>query len=290
MRHGRGRTERPIDRIDHVEVRFDSLDGLRLAGTVALPSQAPIGSVVLLHGNGSDRNEMGLFSRLADALGRAGIVSLRFDLRGHGASEGRQEDRTLSAHLNDVRAALGELRDRSAAPWTGLVATSFSGGVASWYAAHRPGEVSRLVLLNPQLDHKRRFIDDHAGWVDDRLDLEHTRRLNDQGYLDRSGGVRFGRALLNEVFWMRAQTILPLIETPTLLLHGTMDQHVAVESSRAAARRIPDALLVELEGAAHGFAAPGDDEFSDPRTRTWQSQAIDQVVAWLARGPAPGES
>ena len=237
---------------------------------------------MLLHGNGTDRDEMGLFARLADAVGRAGITSIRFDLRGHGASEGRQEDRTLSAHLNDVSAALAELRNRSATAWAGLVATSFSGGVASWYAAHRPAEISRLVLLNPQLDHKRRFIDDKVGWVNDRLDREHAQQLNDKGYLDHSSSVRLGRALLNEVFWMRAKTIMPLIETPTLLLHGTSDQHVAVESSRAAARRIPDAELVEFDGAAHGFAVPGDDDFSDPQTLEWQSQAIEKVVTWLA--------
>lgn len=83
---------------------------------------------------------------------------------------------------------------------------------------------------------------------------------------------------------MRAQTILPRIETPTLLLHGTADRHVAVESSRAAVQRIPNAELMEFEGAAHGFAVPGDDDLSDPRTREWQSRAIEKVVTWLGQG------
>ncbi|MEU1341276.1 hypothetical protein [Streptomyces sp. NPDC005827] len=33
---------------------------------------------------------------MASALGEAGVASLRFDLRGHGDSEGRQEELTLS--------------------------------------------------------------------------------------------------------------------------------------------------------------------------------------------------
>lgn len=140
-----------------VDVDFRALDGLhlRLAGTVTVPKERAA-SVVLLHGNGTDREELGLFTRLAVALGSAGIPSIRFDVRGRGASEGCQEDRTLSAHLNDVHAALAQVRSITGTVSAGLVATSFSGGVAGWYAAHRPEEVWRLVLLNPQLDHKRR--------------------------------------------------------------------------------------------------------------------------------------
>ncbi|MFD6224362.1 hypothetical protein [Nocardia asteroides] len=38
---------------------------------------------------------LGFFTRLAAGLANAGVASLRFDLRGHGGSEGRQEELTL---------------------------------------------------------------------------------------------------------------------------------------------------------------------------------------------------
>jgi hypothetical protein len=40
------------------------------------------------------------FIRLADGLGEAGVASLQFDQRGHGDSEGRQEELMLATSLN----------------------------------------------------------------------------------------------------------------------------------------------------------------------------------------------
>ena len=43
-----------------------------------------------------------------------------------------------------------------------LLGASFSGGVCAYYAAKRAAEIDRLVLLNPQLDYKKRTIDSRA--------------------------------------------------------------------------------------------------------------------------------
>jgi alpha-beta hydrolase superfamily lysophospholipase len=80
-----------------------TLDGLHLAGSLVTPGSAADRAVVLVHGGGVTREEGGFFTRLAAGLAEAGVVSLRFDLRGHGESEGGQEERTLAAHLNDIR-------------------------------------------------------------------------------------------------------------------------------------------------------------------------------------------
>jgi len=71
-------------------------DGLRLAGTLVQPDVSTAKGVVLVHGGGVTRDEAGFFTRLANGLAAAGVASLRFDLRGHGQSEGRQEDLTLA--------------------------------------------------------------------------------------------------------------------------------------------------------------------------------------------------
>lgn len=137
--------------------RLRTLDGLHLAGTFVSPDTAADQAVVLVHGGGVTREEGGFFTRLATGLSEAGVASLRFDLRGHGDSEGQQEDLTLSAILNDIRVALAWLR-AAGIERLSLLGASFSGGVCAYYAARRAGEVDRLVLLNPQLKDRKSVV------------------------------------------------------------------------------------------------------------------------------------
>jgi uncharacterized protein len=77
--------------------------------------------VVLVHGGGVTREEGGFFTRLAAGLGEAGVASPRFDLRGHGESEGRQEELTLAAILNDILASVRLATASGQAPVVTLV-------------------------------------------------------------------------------------------------------------------------------------------------------------------------
>lgn len=177
-----------------------TLDGLQLTATLTTPESPSGHGVVLVHGAGVTREEGGFFTRLAEGLAAAGVASLRYDLRGHGASEGRQEEVTLSAHLNDIRVALARVCEATGAANMSLLGTSFGGGLVAYYAAKQPGDLARLVLLNPQLDYKSRYIDQKPHWPNDYLDDETARVLSEQGYVSHRPGVKHGRALLNEVF------------------------------------------------------------------------------------------
>src|ERR1017187_10452661 len=141
-------------------VSLRTLDGLHLAGTLVSPDTPAGHAVVFVHGGGVTREEGGFFTR----LGGAGVASLRYDLRGHRESGGRQEDNVLTAHLNDIRVALAGLRERAPVSQVSLIGASFGGGLAAYYAAKRPGELTRLVLLNPQLDYKDPYIDQKLHW------------------------------------------------------------------------------------------------------------------------------
>lgn len=60
-----------------------------------------------------------------------------------------------------------------------------------------------------------------------------------------------------EVFWIKAHLVLGEIAAPTLIVHGTKDTFVPVDSSRAAVSQFQvEHKLVEIEGAQHGFAVP----------------------------------
>ncbi|MFD2470545.1 alpha/beta hydrolase [Amycolatopsis silviterrae] len=258
-------------------------DGLHLAGTLTEPGGRPRRAVLLMQGASVTREEGGFFTRLAAGLAEAGIASLRVDLPGHGESEGRQEDLSLSALLNVIRGSIEHLATAVPGVGTSLAAASFSGGVAAYYAAKQPDDVERLVLFNPLLDYRGRFIDEKSAWSDDGyLDASGAANLNEQGYLGHGPGFRLGRALLNEAFWFETRQNLPRITAPTLIVHGTEDTFVPIESSRAADRELTcEHRLVQLDGAQHGFAVHDDPKYADPQTQEWQRQVIHEVREWL---------
>jgi alpha-beta hydrolase superfamily lysophospholipase len=263
-------------------VTLRTLDGLHLVGTLVTPEQPAERAIVLVHGGGVTREEGGFFTRLAAGLGDVGVASLRFDLRGHGESEGIQHELTLAAILNDIRVALAHVREATGARRLALLGASFTGGVCACYAAKRPAEIDRLVLLNPQLDYHQRTITSRPYWTDDRLNDEMARQLTEQGYIQFTPTLRHGRPILNEAFWFEVLPMLGDIQAPTLVVHGTKDTFVPIEASRAAVTRFTvKHKLVEIEGAQHGFAVHDDPQYLNPQSQEWQAFVIRTVAEWI---------
>lgn len=266
------------------DATFRSLDGLQLRGTLVAPDQVNGPSVVLVHGGGVTREEGGFFTSLAAGLADEGLPNLRFDLRAHGESEGRNEELTLSGAANDVRVASEFLMAETGTDAVGLIAASFGGGLAVLHAARYPGMVERLGLINPALFYKRRFVDGRPErWQHDRLTPEAADALNRDGYLPHSPAVWQGRAMLNEVFHVRPDVVLGEIEVPVLIVHGTADTFIPVAWAREAAPRFGKggAELVVVEGMQHGIAMPDDPQYLHPQTQAWQAEWIARFASFM---------
>lgn len=109
------------------EVRFPADDGVELAGE--LRGEGDRG-VVLTHAFGSDRSA---WDRLATELADEGYLTLAFDLRGFGGSDGARD---VEAAPQDVLAAVAALREEGARSIV-LIGAS-AGGSASLVAAAGP--------------------------------------------------------------------------------------------------------------------------------------------------------
>ncbi len=268
--------------VTSTETTIRTLDGLHLRGSLVTTEAPTDRAIVLVHGGGVTRDEGGFFTRLATGLAEAGVAALHYDLRGHGESDGLQQDATLAGHLNDIAVALQHVREATGAARVSLLGTSFGGGLAAYYGGTRPAELDRLVLLNPQLNYKNRYIEQKPYWDGDRLNDEMAAQLAEQGFISHSPTVKHGRAFLNEVFWIRPQDVLDKITAPTLLVHGTKDTFVPVDVSRAADQQIrSEHRLVEIEGAQHGFAVHDDPEYANPQSQEWQAFVIETVCEWV---------
>jgi len=281
----------PQDHPSSRNTTFRSLDGLRLEGTFVSGTASPGQAAVLVHGGGVTRDEGGFFSRLALDLAEGGIASMRFDFRAHGESEGRPEELTIAGILNDIRAAVAHVSDLAGSSPVNLIGTSFGGGISAFFAARYPERVRRLVLLNPLLNYKRRFIDHKPYWADDQISEEAGRELAERGFIAHSPSFKLGRALLNEVFYLQPHEAMKAVATPTLIVHGTGDTFVPVASSREYVNHIQaEARLLEIDGAQHGFAVHDDPEYLHPQTQEWQAMVIRSVVAWLREFPSPRQA
>jgi uncharacterized protein len=257
-------------------------DGLHLSGTLVLPDGAGQ-AAVLVHGGGVTREEGGFFARLAAGLAEADIASLRCDLRGHGDSEGRQEDLTIAGILADIRAAIASVCSRVGTDRVALLGTSFSGGICAYYAAQHPAELASLVMLNPLLNYRKRLIDDKPYWHNGQISDEAGRELLNQGYLVHSPTFKLSRPLLNEVFYLQPHTVLGDIQAPTLIVHGTKDTFIPVESSRWAVQQLTtEHRFLEVEGAQHGFAVHDDPSYANPQSQQWQAGVIRAVADWIS--------
>lgn len=137
------------------QVRFPAAGrpAVMLEGTLALPSAAPPASgypmAVLCHPQpASSSMDDPLLRRLATDLATAGLIVLRFNFRGVGASEGEQTDGRLEPL--DIAGAIEHARAQTGADPEKLclIGHAFGACMALTYAAHDP-RVKTVVAISP---------------------------------------------------------------------------------------------------------------------------------------------
>ena len=278
-------------------VEFRSVDGTALRGTLRTAPR-PRAGALLVHGITVDRDEGGFYRTLAEKLDGIDATSLRFDLRGHGRSEGRYEHVTLSGVINDVGRAHGLLASRlpPGAP-TFVIAASFGGGLAAHWAAASPPSPppAGLVLLNPLFDYGKRMLFDKPYWDGGGLTPAGLGMLAGRGWLEH-GEFRIGPAMLNELFWIRPQASVGSLGVPLLTVHGDADGTVPYDISRRCTEKARDSEFVTIGGADHGFVHPDDEDYAHPDTVRFRDSVLGMVVSWIgerartaARPGAAGE-
>lgn len=228
-------------------------DGVHLYYELHGPDDAP--PMILLEGMGGDipgwrRN----IPRLAQEL-----RVIAYDFRGNGNSDEPPGPATMGTFVDDTLALLDELEIQRAH----VYGQSFGGMVAQELALTAPERVRTLILACTDMG-PRRAIPPTARAPKDQP----WRTLYAPGFPDRHPehvreDLRVGRAQPDHPIGGRRQWEamdgfdsfgrLPALRVPTLVLHGTEDQLIPVESARRLAARIPGAELMLLEGAGHVY-------------------------------------
>jgi uncharacterized protein len=192
-------------------------DGLAYA--LFLPDGEPLGSVVILHGAGSCKENHFDFARAARGAGMAAVV---FDQRGHGASEGALDGRAIA----DVGTVVGLLPP--GAP-LGLRGSSM-GGYLALIAAEQLGARAVVAICPPSAEGMIAGL--HEGRFTFRADADALEALLVEHPLD---------------------AVVPGLPADLLLLHAEGDESVPIEHSRTlAALANPErSRFVDVPGGDH---------------------------------------
>ena len=240
-----------------LDISFPS-DGLALAAHLHIPEdlqpQERRAAVVVLHGFGSNKNG-GISKIAAELFARLGFITLAFDMRGCGDSEGERGRVICLEQVRDTQHAIDYLRTRDDIDPDRIAVMGFSFGAAvSVYTASVDPRVAACISVGGWGDGEKKFRLQHASdaaWKKFSDMLAEGRRELAQGHSIRvprfdivpvrhgmrtnlSGGsiMDFPFEVVDSMYTFRAIDVVHHIAPrPLLLLHPANDTVTPTQQS-----------------------------------------------------------
>jgi len=282
-------------------VTFQS-EGLTLAGIVHIPDDLAAGerrpAFLVLHGFGSNKSSMSCLAP-CQLLTSMGYVTMRFDMRGCGASEGEFGRIICLEEVEDTRAAHAFLAARPEvdAARVGVLGSSFGAAVAV-YTAGVYEKVAAVVSSGGWGDGERKFRGQHVGeaaWKKFTDMLEEGKRHRAETgeslmvprydivpipehlrtNLAASSVEMFPAETARSMFDFRADDVVANISPrPLLLLHAAVDSVTPTEQSIELFRRAGQPADLHLTADTDHFM------FADRNVRV-RSILTDWLAAYM---------
>lgn len=245
-----------------ITAKFKSYDGLVLEGTYHSPSGSLRGSILLIHGITSNRDEWGFYSELANRLENIGIASFRIDYRCHGIDKTPFEQLSLAGIVNDINAAFQKMIELNGniKILRYIMGCSFGGGLSAFWAKKNPQKVSKIFMCYPVINYEKDILKTAGEWEDS---------LKKYGYLEYVGGRKITRPLINELPYINGEEAVINPPCKVVIIHGGIDSDVPVSLSKEYCAKSSNCELFVISGADHGFAVPGDLDLENPKS--WEN-------------------
>ncbi|MCD8316632.1 MAG: alpha/beta hydrolase [Eggerthellaceae bacterium] len=213
-------------------------DGLTIRGTLSLPEgNGPFPVVINSHGLGVNRVDIDP----ADFTNE-GIAVCTFDFCGgspNSGSDGETTDMSVVTEVADLNAVINKLMidDRIDEDRINLLGTSQGGFVSTVVGSQRQNDINSLFLMCP------------AYRINDFVKENFPRGAPDEPFYFLN--MELGPKYVEDTDVYHIYDLLPGIDIPVTIYHGTDDELVPISYSRRAFDVLTDAGLIEIPGSGH---------------------------------------
>lgn len=221
-----------------------------LSGTLTIPKKEGICPSALLIGEdkGCDREESGLFTAIADNLGKQGFLVLRFDKRGIGSSGQDSKSVTDTDEFEDASYALGYILSRKETdPQRVTVIGHGKGAFFATKLASERKNVRALILMAPLISlggetelnfDNLKEMAAKLGWGDRYLKLAMKSRMETIERVKKTKSnwmsllrTRCFLKKLREELEERPTDMIRDVDIPILIVHGKEDEFIPAKAA-----------------------------------------------------------
>jgi alpha/beta superfamily hydrolase len=233
------------------------------------PHRPPFPALVMLHGfTGHKIEPHQLLVKAARRFAAEGILTLRFDFRGCGESEGDFEDVTIEGECSDALKAIEFARGRGdvRSDRVGLLGNSFGGSIAASVAGLPGSNLKCLILWAAVADPPRAFA---AKATPGMIQQRGQRVINDYH------GNALSQRLIDELVNFKPLDKVRSYPGPVAIFHGDEDKSVSPEDASLYYKVLEHRGVTELhliKGAGHTFAS-----------LAWERELITMTSRFLRR-------
>lgn len=265
---------------------FIETDQYRIPAVFCYPDgKQNVPAVVLCHGSGSQKNEVGdMFVSLAESLMEQGIASIRFDFAGCGESEAAQQELTFFGEVRDARRAYEYLLHCGAVDPENIGILGFSQGARVMAELLKDVPEMKCAVSWSGACHNGRGV--FEGWFQ-----EYYQEAVQNGYARMPMEWR-SDLLLSKKWFDEIENSTPMdgwkqYKGPVLAVAGTKDELVPCQH----AAEILDSCEEENE-KSEMLMVPGVDHVFDVLTedRSKADLVINRTVEWVCEVLKKGDN
>jgi len=235
------------------KIFFQDKQGNKICGILSNPTEDKTKPIIILCHGFSTSKDSSTYKTMQESLNQHQLSTFRFDFYGHGESDGKFEDITLTKAVNNILETIVFLK-KQGYPQIGLLGSSF-GGNASLLATCKIKDIFVLALKCPVSNYFENQIlkkspEEIANW-------------KTQGFIYYFSNTHQKKKKLKYSFfediknYKNDSSKYKTITLPTIIVHGDQDITVPVEQSKKTAEIIPHCTLEIIKGADHFFKGPG---------------------------------